>query len=85
MVHREVSKEQRRRHNKFERMGPATGSEAYEGANARSGRAGTIGLMIKSYKTRAGVPKRIFGDLGGAQLPQAPPVRTPLQRRVVLF
>ena len=32
-------------------LGSATGNKACEGASARSGRAGTIGLMLKSYET----------------------------------
>ena len=42
----------------------------------RSGRAGTIGLMIKS--TKPGMPKRVFGEPGEVQLPQGPPVAMPL-------
>ena len=53
-----------------------TGNEAHEGAISGSGRAGTIWLMLKSYETWG--PKRVFGELRGALLPQIPPVATSL-------
>ena len=59
--------------------GPATGSESYEGASARSGMAGTIGLMLESYETWG--CRRERGSIWrawGTQLPQAPPVATSL-------
>ena len=36
---------------KFLAWGPAAGSEAYDWASAKPGRAGIIGLMLKSYET----------------------------------
>ena len=61
---------------KFEQRGQAARSEAYEGASARSGRAGTIGLMLKFCETWG--RRTPFGESGGGQLPQASPVATPL-------
>ena len=48
-----------------------TGSEAYERASARSGTAGTIGLMLKSYETW-GAEEGIWRAWCGARLPQGP-------------
>ena len=58
--------------------GAATTSEAYKpkGASAKYGRTGTIGLMLKSYKTWR--RKRGYLATRGGRLPKAPPVATPL-------
>ena len=55
---------------------PARGSEAYEGASARSGGAGTIGLMLKSYETW-GCRKGYVASLGVPISPRYPRWRRP--------
>ena len=62
---------------KFWARRPATGSEEYHRAIARSLRAGIIGLMLKFYEIWG--CRRVFSESGGARLPHAPPMATPLQ------
>ena len=60
------------------------GTVAYEAARARSGRAGTIELILKSYEVW-GCQSGHLANLGDARLPQAPPVATSLAMGVLNF
>ena len=57
---------------KIRARGPMTESEAYEGASAKSGRAGTTGPMLKSYETW-GCRRGVFGESGGCSAPPGTP------------
>ena len=61
-------------------QGPVTGNEVLEGARVKSGRAGTIGLMLKSCQTW-GCRLEYLATLGVPGSPRHPRWRRPWPRK----